>query len=122
MIKNVAGKFISEGVDCDSKLPPLCLSFNADISNSDIDQLCEECSSSSENFSCKKWVNLEDVMSNQGISVTGVELCLDTCLPSVENDYSAPGCLKNIHCKVFIFVKFDFLDTNLKPFKIALSL
>ena len=92
MIKNFAGKFISEGVDCDSKLPPLCLSFNADISNSDIDQLCEECSSSSENFSCKKWVNLEDVMSNQGISVTGVELCLDTCLPSVENDENESFC------------------------------
>merc|ERR1712243_225736 len=97
----MGGRLISEGVDCNTKLLPLCLSLSAEFSNSEIDQLCEECSST-ENFSCKKWVNLEDVVT-QDISVTGVELCLDPCLPSTENEGNDESFCENLGQNTFLF-------------------
>ena len=84
----------SVGVDCETKLMPLCF---REVGSSDLDfinEQCGDCNDFSVTPSCNKWERLEDI-SEEGdaFTVWGLEICTDMCGPKVrqENEYCSVG-------------------------------
>jgi len=77
----------SVGVDCDSKLMPLCF---REVGTSDltfINEQCGECDDLSATPTCNKWVDLEDCYEEgDSFKVEGWKICTDVCGPAVRKE------------------------------------
>ena len=84
----------SVGVDCESKLQPLCFREVGVSDLSFINEQCGNCDDLSVTPTCHKWETLEDSYEQgDAFKVTGVEICTDMCGPKVrqENEYCSVG-------------------------------
>ena len=90
----------SAGVDCESKLMPLCF---REIGASDltfINDQCGNCDDLAVTPTCHKWEKLEDYYEEgDAFQVTGVEICTDLCGPKVRetNEYCSVGLILLLH-------------------------
>ena len=96
----------SVGVDCESKLMPLCF---RKIGASDLDfinEQCDDCSDFSTIPICNKWEKLEDYYEQgDAFKVTGgPQICTDLCGPAVEPQFGD-------YCSVALTLTFSF-DTQ----------
>ena len=69
---------VSAGVDCQSKLKPLCLQITTENLDS-IEEKCQECTSGIYQTKCGKWATLEHAEDVNGYSIEGAEICVDPC-------------------------------------------
>ena len=93
-------KLESVGMDCESKLMPLCF---RDIGTSDlafINDQCGDCDDFSETPSCNKWSNLEDCYEPGDPFKVTAEICTDMCGPLVREEQQ--------YCSVSLSLQFKF--------------
>ena len=104
-------KLESVGVDCESKLMPLCF---RDIGASDlsfINDQCGDCDDFSETPSCNKWSTLEECYEpgDPFKVVSDVKICTDMCGPLVreEQEYCSVSLSLQVPFQYF-YLKFYF--------------
>ena len=102
----ITGALQSAGVDCESKLMPLCF---REVGTSDLDfinEQCDDCSDFSTIPICNKWEKLEDYYEQgDAFKVTGgPQICTDLCGPAVEPQFGD-------YCSVALTLTFSF-DTQ----------
>ena len=84
----------SVGVDCESKLMPLCFREVGASDLSFINEQCGDCNDFSVTPTCNKWEKLEDYYEQgDAFKVTGLDICTDLCGPKVRkrNEYCLVG-------------------------------
>ena len=69
---------VAAGVDCQSKLKPLCLQITTENLDS-IEEKCQECTSGIYQTKCGKWATLEHAEDVNGYSIKGAEICVEPC-------------------------------------------
>ena len=89
---------VAAGVDCQSKLKPLCLQITPE--NLDfVEAKCQECNPDIYQRKCGKWATLELAEDVNGYFIEGAEICVEPCGTEVFED-------SNDFCQV----QYCFLD------------
>ena len=101
---NESGNLVAAGVDCQSRLKPLCLQVTPDNLNS-IDDKCQECNPDIYQTKCGKWTTLLLQDKVNGYDIEGADICVQPCGMEVFEDSGA-------YCQVAIFL---FLLERFKP-------
>ena len=73
-----AGKLVAKGVDCETKLRPLCLDISQEHSDAHKAK-CKECNPDIYQTKCAKWVDLELEESENGYIIEGAQICVEPC-------------------------------------------
>ena len=72
---NASENLVAAGVDCQTRLKPLCLQIKTD--NLDIiEDKCQECNPDIYQTKCQQWTSFETV---DGYSIEGAEICVKPC-------------------------------------------
>ena len=69
---------VASGVDCQSKLKPLCLQIAPENLDS-IEDKCKECNPNIFQRKCGKWASLELAEAVNGYSIEGADICVEPC-------------------------------------------
>ena len=93
---NESGNLVSAGVDCQTRIKPLCLQVTPEHLDS-VDDKCQECSPDVYQTKCGKWATLllEDTVN--GYKIEGADICVQPCGLEVFEDSEA-------YCQVAIFL------------------
>ena len=76
---------VAAGVDCQSKIKPLCLQITPE--NLDfVEKKCQECNPDIYQKKCGKWATLELAEDVNGYSIEGAEICVEPCGTEVFED------------------------------------
>ena len=94
---------VAAGVDCQTRLRPLCLQItpeNLDL----IEDKCQECNPDVYQRKCGKWssLNLQDEIN--GYFIEGVDVCVEPCGKEIFED-------SNAFCQVSIILRFVLKNT-----------
>ena len=77
----------SAGVDCDTKLMPLCFRETGVSDLSFLNKQCSQCGSVTAGVSCHEWRDLEDYyQEGDPFKITGAEICVKPCGPKASFD------------------------------------
>ena len=83
-----SGNLVSSGVDCETKLKPLCLQIspgNLDF----VDDKCQECNPDIYQTKCGKWATLLLQDKVNGYDIEGADICVQPCGMEVFEDSEA---------------------------------
>ena len=69
---------VAAGVDCQSKLKPLCLQIATENLNF-VEEKCQECNPEIYQKKCGKWASLELAEDVNGYNIKGAEICVEPC-------------------------------------------
>ena len=69
---------VAAGVDCQSKLKPLCLQITPE-NLENIEDKCQECTSDIYQTKCGKWATLKLAEDVNGYNIEGAEICVEPC-------------------------------------------
>ena len=95
-IPTVSSSLQSVGVDCESKLQPLCFREVAASDLEFINEQCSDCNDPSVTPTCNKWEKMENLYEvGDTFIVTWMEICIDVCGPEVRqaNEYCSVGLI-----------------------------
>ena len=86
---------VAAGVDCQSKLKPLCLQIATENLNF-VEEKCQECNPDVYQTKCGKWATLELAEDVNGYNIKGAEICVEPCGTEV-NEKSNDFCQVQYH-------------------------